>query len=55
MGGNVVVVGSESLDGLEVEVVTSDVLVIVWYRTEESFRAAVGSDGVEESTMYPML
>ena len=55
MGGNVVVVGSESLEGLEVEVVTSDVLVIVWYGTEESFCAVVGSDGVEELTIYPML
>ena len=55
MGGNVVVVGSESLEGLELEVVTSDVVAIVWYGTEECFGAAVGSDGVEELTMYPML
>ena len=55
MGGNVVVVGSESLEWLEVEVAIADVLVMVWYGTEDLFCAVDGLDGVEELTIYPML
>ena len=55
VGGNVVVVGSESLEWLEVEVAKSGVLVMVWYGTEDLFCAVDGLDGVEELTIYPML
>ena len=55
MGGNVVVVGSESLTALEEKVVTSDALEMIWYETDVSFCSTDCSDGVEELSIYPML